>query len=348
MINPARDQLVGLQQLRFIAALLVLIHHVLEELHASPLVMLPKFITTVGACGVDIFFVISGYVMWHSTRGFSPEVTAGDFMRRRIRRIFPIYWSFLCLILLLWSSGLAFRSLEYSLPRFLSSIFLLPGIAREEPMVMGVAWTLVYEMYFYALCSLTLLFPRVRWRPACIAVLMLGVPALAGLAGLQHAQAWYSSPLIIEFGFGLLLGASGLRIPLAWRPALLTLAGLCFLFATRLFGGEYTGGLADTYRWWTWGLPALLVVACSLSGSFCEGRAGAWLSRMGDASYTLYLSHAFVMIALARLLKSGGGEQLTVVILGGSLSVIAACFFAALLYFWLEQPLTRQLHARRR
>lgn len=342
--RAASGRLEGLQQLRFFAALLVLIHHVLEELHASALVHLPYALTTVGACGVDIFFVISGYVMWHSTRGFAEGVSPLGFLRRRIFRIYPIYWFCLALLLAIWASGIGYRSLQLSPALLFSSLSLVPAIDRDSPLILGVAWTLVYEMYFYTVCTLALCLRPARLRPLFIVLLLAGLPMLAGLAGWRDGESWYADPLVLEFCFGLCIGAwhqaAGRR---AWHLPALCSAGLLMVLACLLWPDAKTAGLADTVRWLAWGLPAALIVAVSTSHPFGTGRTGRWLTGMGDASYTLYLTHGFVMIVLARLLKGPLADSLPGVVMAGILAVVASCVLGRLTHLHVERRLTESL-----
>ncbi|MEN3110957.1 acyltransferase family protein [Uliginosibacterium paludis] len=342
--SPSSARLEGLQQLRFFAALLVLIHHVLEELHASPLVQLPYALTTVGACGVDIFFVISGYVMWHSTRGFAEGVSPLGFLRRRFFRIYPIYWFCLGLLLLIWASGIGYRSLQLSPVLLFSSLSLIPGIDRDSSLIVGVAWTLVYEMYFYAVCTMALCLRPVRLRPLFILLLLGGLPVLAGLAGWHSGESWYADPIVLEFCFGLGLGA--LHAPAgrkAWHAPVLIAACFMMVAACLWWPDAKTAGLSDSVRWLAWGVPAALIVAVSTGRPFAGGRTGRWLTGMGDASYTLYLSHGFVMIVLARLLKGALAESMTAVVVAGVLAVIGACVLGRLMHVHVERRLTDYL-----
>lgn len=339
-------RLEGLQQLRFVAALLVLAFHTIEELVVSPLLHLPYPLVTVGAAGVDIFFVISGYVMWHSTRGFAQGVSAADFLKRRVLRIYPVYWFCLGILLLVWASGLAYRSLHISPEQLLSSLSLIPFIDREASLVPGVAWTLVYEMYFYAVCTLALCLPWARLRPLAILLLLLGLPMLAGAVGWHTGESWYAEPLVFEFCFGLCLGAwhdsAGRRI---WHvPAMLLAAGVMVL-ACVLWPSPVTAGLTDEVRWLAWGLPAALLVCVAVSRPLAGGRLGRWMVGMGDASYALYLSHGFVLVVLAKLLKGGLQDSQAGVWIGGAVAVILACILGRLLHLHVEQRLAR-LHAR--
>ncbi|MDQ7988864.1 MAG: acyltransferase [Candidatus Dactylopiibacterium sp.] len=339
-------RLAGLQQLRFVAAFLVLVHHVFEELRAHPQVHLPDTLVALGACGVDIFFVISGYVMWHSTRGFAAGVRATDFLRRRARRIYPIYWACLGLLLLAWASGLAYRSLAVEPMRLLSSITLIPLAGRDAPLILGVAWTLVYEMYFYLVCALVLSLRGAVRGALAVPLLLALLPPLAWLGGWEAGWRWFTSPLVLEFCFGLWLGASRFTPGPHLRRALWVVAAACFVSATLLWRDPATHSLNDATRWLAWGLPATLAVMASLPHPLASGRAGAWMTRLGDASYALYLSHGFVMISLATWLRVAA-PSLPLAVAGGIAAVCASLAVGLVFHHVLERRAGPWLARRR-
>jgi exopolysaccharide production protein ExoZ len=140
-----RVELVGIQILRGIAASLVVLHHTLEESGASTAPPTsPDWLTTFGASGVDIFFVISGFIMLHTSypRG-RPPVQPIDFVVKRVSRIYPFYWFCVFVALALWSVGF-FRKLDPTFWSINRALLLLPA---DKP-VISVSWTLVYEIYF--------------------------------------------------------------------------------------------------------------------------------------------------------------------------------------------------------
>jgi exopolysaccharide production protein ExoZ len=145
----------GIQVLRAIAALMVVLHHSLEEsLAAGAPFKSPDWLTTFGAAGVDIFFVISGFIMFYVS--FPTDQAAASpvsFLVKRITRIYPLYWFCMALTLGLWSIGL-FRSLQLDADVLVRSFFLFPS----EHVINIAVWTLNYEMYFYLVFAATLTF----------------------------------------------------------------------------------------------------------------------------------------------------------------------------------------------
>jgi exopolysaccharide production protein ExoZ len=297
---------IGIQLLRGLAATLVVFHHSLEETHALSSTIAPAWLIRFGACGVDIFFVISGFIIYSVTYGRSAKNPEGApiFLLKRFLRIFPIYWICLAATMALWASGLFYRSLHIDLRIFLSCLLLLP--TKTE--IIGVAWTLVYEMYFYYLFAITLV---LRNAPLSV-FLTTGFIGAAILASRFLPEGSFkellSNPIALEFCYGLVL-SHFIHHPLlrsawlrhAWLPGIL-LMGVGAAFAANVAGS--TAGLAPEIRYLAWGLPALLVTVSFISVPFDKSILTKLLLPVGNASYSIYLTHPMVMIAFAFLIKA--------------------------------------------
>jgi peptidoglycan/LPS O-acetylase OafA/YrhL/glycosyltransferase involved in cell wall biosynthesis len=285
----------GIEALRAIASLCVVAYHSAAIIAAQPGGSPPPLLLQNGAAGVDIFFVISGFVMVLSARSLAGRVDAARrFVRARLRRIVPLYW--LCtgikIAAMLAAPGLARGALTPGI--CIASLLFLPvhdAAGRFKP-VLAVGWTLSFEMMFYALFAASLAARRapVLWVP----------PVLAGIALLPHTGAAASelaNPIILEFAFGTTLAALWLR---GWRlPA--ALAWPVLLVAAALLIG--TPKLALGTRVLSWGLPAAMLVAATVS---LDRRPGAAIPRvwleLGAASYAIYLTHGFVLDGLGLML----------------------------------------------
>ena len=204
--------LVNVQFLRFIAAALVVLYHAdshLRSTGASPGALF-SFAEAVGFAGVDIFFVISGFIMAHTTAGDAGPSDASAFARRRIARIYSGYWPFFLLALGRFGWLAPERLSEASLVR---SAILWPA----NVLLIAVSWTLVFEMVFYLLYSLLILLPT-RQRNHVTVLLLLGFVAWAtyaqfvrgayrpgALETITLAEYYLLSPYTIEFLAGALL-----------------------------------------------------------------------------------------------------------------------------------------------
>ncbi|AOY98941.1 hypothetical protein BKK81_06465 [Cupriavidus sp. USMAHM13] len=338
------DKAMGsIQYLRAIAALMVVLLHLgVQWQRLGYQGAWPGWL----AGGVDVFFVISGFIMWTTTA--ARPTTPTDFYVRRIVRIVPLYWLLTILtVTIMLVAPQAVQSSRYDGWHTVASFLFLPsvnaGTGQIEPVVIP-GWTLNYEMFFYLLFGLTLRW-REGWRLAASA-LALGAPVLwqawTGKAG--GIWLFYTSDIVLEFVLGMALGCAYAHGRLNPGRA----AGWCLLA-----GGSVAlavcGGLGMS-RLLTMGLPA----AAILAGALALERARAvpqwpWLQRLGDASYSLYLLHPMVLSATVQLWRRGGWVNGLGAQLAYSALALAAVIVAALIcYRGLEQPLTRILSRRLR
>lgn len=286
-------KLASIQILRAAAALSVALFHAGQWSHLD---------LAVGAAGVDVFFVISGFVLWSACEA-RPQPPAA-FLLARARRILPLYW-----IATLAVAGAALAAplaLPIVLPEprhLVLSLLLLPHTdpAGGPFPLLPTGWTLTYEAFFYLVMAAALAAPRDRRLQLVSAVLLA-----ASLIGFAYHD-WYTllaNPLLLEFLAGIALArlwARGRfqRLPPALGPGLIA-AGVLILAACQV------SGLRDDFlRPFVWGPPAALIVAGALKLE-ADGRIGAGplarvLAAQGDASYSLYLVQAPVIAAFAWL-----------------------------------------------
>lgn len=128
-----RKEVYGLQYLRGLAAFLVVLHHTIEM---NPM-GLPEWTRFIGEIGVDIFFVLSGFIMVYTAFPAGEALSPLRFIKKRAQRIYPLYWMCFLLIVLIMSLGYLSNN-GIPLESVISSFFLLPS----EERVIFVAWTL--------------------------------------------------------------------------------------------------------------------------------------------------------------------------------------------------------------
>jgi exopolysaccharide production protein ExoZ len=340
------------QALRFAAAAMVLFGHVQHKLPQVPGLDLSQHEALANATffagGVDIFFVLSGFIMVTITaRDFGRAGAPAEFLLRRWARIVPSYWLFTSAMLvsmLLLSDYVQHDRM--SAAHTLASYFFIPALNGYGEMypALILGWTLNFEMFFYIVFAAMLGFRRQRgW------LLIGAVVGAFGLAGLFAAPAapplaFWCNPIVFEFLFGMVLGHvhnTGLR----WPRALGALVGLAG------FGLLYGGATLSTpspfwpARFVFMGLPALAICAAAVltQQAAYTGRLQRLLLLAGDASYALYLSHPFVLSALALLwLRVGAGEPLVFMLV----AVLACIGFAIAFHRCLEKPITLALNKR--
>jgi len=188
-----------IQYLRAFAAMSVVWLHAIEQMPGAG----ATFDLHFGASGVDVFFVISGFIMLATTRG--RDTTAAGFLVRRLLRVAPLYW--LATLAMLAGSLLApaaFHTLRYSAATVVESLLFIPHWSLAFPgnawPVLVPGWTLNYEMFFYVLFALSLALPA-RWRLAGLAAAIGTLAATGYLAGpfANPVAATYTSRLLLEF-----------------------------------------------------------------------------------------------------------------------------------------------------
>jgi len=291
------QELYGIQMLRGMAALSVVIHHALEMSNGSAGRFSPDWLTTCGAFGVDIFFVISGFIMMYTTFGPARPLTSPyPFFRNRALRIYPFYWICLVAMLALWGVGFM-KSLDVTLSTFWRSAILFPGGG-----IINVAWTLSYEMLFYLVFAASLFFRSARVTTySTILVLSLSL-----VGGTVAKNEFLANPIMLEFCFGMLLFYCQpiILAGAAQRRFLVGVAAAIFaMFAPYIVAHSSTAGLEGWNRVIAWGIPALIIVAACLKLDSASGQLGGALIELGDASYSMYLTHVFCMIAYGKILK---------------------------------------------
>ena len=213
--------LLSIQVLRAVAALGVLTHHVCNEkvAHIGSLPA-PLHNLSVGVAGVDLFFVISGFVMVYASESlFGKRGAARVFFLRRLARIVPLYWAVTAAIIiyLLVVHGTAVLMTLHS-PGSLVASFLFIPYPRMDGYLSPVhilGWTLNYEMFFYVFFAVAILLPR---RAAVIAItaLFIALVAIGRIATLPPPIAFWCDPIILEFCFGMVLAVAyreGIRLP---------------------------------------------------------------------------------------------------------------------------------------
>ncbi|MCO5093176.1 acyltransferase [Bosea sp. (in: a-proteobacteria)] len=339
-------KLYSVQYLRACAALLVLFAHAFSYQIGTD----DPIIVAAGRLGVVLFFVISGFIMVYiSGQGPFP---ASTFLKRRAIRIVPLYWLFTSLTALLAALAPSlFQTTAFTWPHYLQSLFFIvheaPGRDSTSPLL-SLGWTLNYEIYFYiafALLAFLSVGSRVR-----VLTLVFGAMWLTGLllAPANPVLQFYLNASPLAFVIGSWIGRRYLDRGFAcgtrdlWLLGLLALGGAALALVddgTPLMSQISFAGQA------LWGAGLLL---CGLG---LEPRLKRWslLEQLGDASYALYLSHIFVIGAVAHLAKRTiGYDQPATVLLVSVVSMVAACIASLAIHRVIEKPILRALSGRRK
>lgn len=337
----------GVQALRGVAACAVVIYHAGRVWAEGSGLAVPHAVSN-GASGVDVFFAISGFVMALSATG-SRRPGPGEFLRRRVLRVVPLYWLMtavavlkLLLVQAVPRLGSAAEHAPVRVWDVVRSLLFIPYInaAGEVLPILQPGWTLSFEMFFYLLFAFALL--AAAGRPLRVLGPMLVV--LAGV-GWFRTDRWpvptvLVSPVLLEFLGGVLLGywaraGIGIGRGAAWVAGLLGTAGAAML------AGVWWGD-PPAVRVLAWGVPALFVVA---AGVLLEDRVRVprWMLRVGDASYSLYLSHMLVVMFCAWVARRVVGPRAGGMAGFCAVAVLVSVGAGLLLYRWVELPMTAGL-----
>lgn len=339
--------------MRALAALLVTVRHAAQEAEHFFGVTIP-FDTAPLSNGVDLFFVISGFIIYHSSgKFFAGDRRIERFLSTRFIRIVPLYFIFTTLMVLVtifFEQGL--RATTFDINQIIHSYLFIPYQRSDGDIkpVLALGWTLNYEMLFYGLFSLFLWLPRKRAALCILTCLVLMTACRPFVEFSTILRAW-TNTLILEFGFGILIGLAYERFgkPLRHNTlvpfAIVTGLGLVALYVCNLTGLP----IADAPRFLTAGVPAAGIVAAAvlLLPNKIEATLPGWLTALGDSSYSLYLCHRFVQRPFQILLiKSGLSPSVAGwVYFGGAIILAVAAGHAV--YVKLERPLLHWLRDRR-
>lgn len=324
----------SIQALRGIAALAVVVCHAATTHHG---IVFPGVTgRNLGEWGVDVFFVISGFIMTLITASHRGEFEDTQrFWIRRIFRIVPMYWlvSAAVLICALGSFGTDYKP---TVDHVIASLLFIPWTDARgvtEP-VLRVGWTLNFEMYFYLMFGLLLLVPlTVLWLTVWVfSALLLG----ALWHPISPLGQMLTSPLLLEFLMGVYIGTAfqkGWRLPYA---VILAPVALTAIVAFDVSGFR-------SIRVIEFGIPAVVLVASavSLEVSKTLSFTRSLPLLLGDWSYSIYLTHVLTLAMFGTVIEATHMDGL----LPGPIMFLAEIAMAvcvgALAYQMFERPLQR-------
>lgn len=337
----------NIQALRGIAVVAVLLFHlfIVEQKYGGAQTLLSE-ILEFGNFGVDLFFVISGFVMVTVTRGkFGSAKQAGLFLYHRASRIYPLYWVYTLMALAVFLIRPEWiNSSQGSQADILASFLLLPSDLL--PLVQ-VGWTLIHEMYFYLVFFLIMLVLPERFFAYGIAAWGVVVTVFYWLA-LSNSPAYrlVFHPLTIEFLAGCLLALlvqQREHLPLrGW--SLVTLAALALIAVIAGHARFHTVTGAIPYDWWRvliYGVPAFIIVTCMIYAERDGVVFPPALVQTGNASYSIYLSHLFTVNVVGRLWALVAVDGIFDNLIGVTAAFVMAIAVGFVSYWLVETPLLK-------
>jgi exopolysaccharide production protein ExoZ len=334
-------ELFSIQYLRGLAALTVLISHTLQW----PLASMSQSLLRSGRLGVEIFFVISGFII--TLVGGDGPFDPLRFARRRAWRIVPLYWSAtLAVTVLALALPALFRTTVPTLTGVLDSLFFIPSEIPKAPLL-GVGWTLDYEIFFYLVfVCLAGLTSEIRTLAVCMG---LGILVTVGqlTSNASDLQYFYTSPSLIGFAAGTVLAQAwrhGLVARLVLLPRwALGLTPLLLTITFFLIPASDEAGRAPISFHLTMSAAALAIVAGALALE-ATGRLSPYrgLYYLGDASYSVYLFHLFAVGAGWAVVHKLAPQQTLPVYLAAALIISALALASGLVaHHLLERPLLK-------
>jgi exopolysaccharide production protein ExoZ len=355
--KPASDgtRLLGIQGLRAVAALLVVwVHSIPGHLGNAPRQARLFYWQDFGSCGVDIFFVISGFIVsLVASRAGQPSQEVGrsparHFLGRRITRIYPLYWILTCVI---YAGGAALHQLT-GIHRiwWLPTLLLFPSFSypANSPLLY-LGWTLVFEVYFYLVLAMFL-----AWTPRFLVrntiLFFCSLVALGVVIGSRRPLlVVWMNPMTLEFVLGCLIGVlfahlskRGLTLP---RIGLaVSVFGGILLVATTLAGPAVLvptlfAGNDCWLRVVRWGVPSTLLVGGVIFWApAMSSKPGRLLVFLGNASYSIYLCTIPALWATRPGWEVFGKPQPGI---GIFIDAMWATSIGVLCYLVLERPLIR-------
>jgi len=355
----AAPRLDFIQALRGIAAVLVMLRHAGDYLYGTPFESFARSVLWPGFDGVDLFFLISGFIMVYTTRNVAPSPQAAlSFCLRRFARIWPPY-AIVTTIFFVVSAQWFGADLQKVLTPLLRSIVFIPVNFQAMapyfgPPTLGVGWTLSFEALFYALFAASLLFGR--WRYFVLfafgAAICFAIPAAtgtltlqAGITGLHSVGIlnFICNPMIVEFFVGALIGLAYLS-GLKFRSAEAAWMALIMATAIAIFGhfSPVWHGNGPTYAGIYY---AIFFAVCAISSKAIKIPTSKATVMLGDISYSLYLTHTVTFFLIHKAFVSMGYlselHTLNYVIFVSLISLVVA----RICYLAIERPSERAILA---
>lgn len=329
---------------RCFAALFVVIFHFREVLPFSHDSFIGHFIIR-GYSGVDIFFVISGFIAYYTIQTSKNEENKAGlrYFLKRIAKIIPLYYFFTLL-----SSG---HTLDSFYQTFKSFLFIPIGLGREGPIYggarVGQGWTLNYEMYFYLVVAVSFLFGKYKWlftygfiiAAILIPVLLLEIPHNYGHKGFSFSIAYVSlmsNPINLEFLLGITVGFLYSKMDKKLNTFWVFFIIIAIVYFFRNFYSQFYGFSRIT----AWGIPAAMLILSVLKLE----RAGkltvpSALVSIGNMSFSIYIVHAGIIGLLTKIAShtfNKGAE-------GYSVSIGLSIFITAIFITFLISRFTYKL-----
>ena len=338
--------------LRGIASILVVLYHMTtnfsETFHQSFLFNIFNF----GGSGVDIFFVLSGFIIAYANKDYvaNPSKTV-TFLKRRFVRIYPIYWIIITGFLLVqFAFPLYYKShFDLGVANFLNTYLLLP----DHIMINGVSWSLTNELFFYLLFTVAILIPVKKYSllllVAYFILLIIFSFTNINISGGKGYGGLIFFPMNIEFLLGVFIVLIIEQISLKWVWPLLLTGSLLFLAGAYIFNHGINiipaGANYVLNRVVLFGIPSFLIILAVVKMELHRTvRVKKVFLYLGDASYSLYLVHLPLVAAFYKVIAKLHISNSWVLGILNAILFCTVCLIGILIYLKIEKPLIKKLN----
>jgi exopolysaccharide production protein ExoZ len=326
--DGGRSEVVSIQQLRGLAAMLVVFEHANA---AADWLFAPFSHLKFGIAGVDIFFVISGFIMYVAAR----RERVGEFLVKRVIRVVPLYW--IATLAMVAMRLPHFGEPDLTLGGIIQSLLFIPY--RTDPSswhvypVLVPGWSLNIEMFFYALFAIGLGFRRPAWFSAIAIVVAVTIGLI--VRPFDAIPFTYTRPIMLEFAIGLALAWAYREGRLSrWLAAALPIGAILILCSDVL-------PVDDSL---TRALGGIGVVVGAVAAEAHGLRLRARLATIvGDASYSIYLFHGLVLMALRKIMPHVPLHGWPQYLLFMAATYVGVVVIGYAIFHFLERPLTDRL-----
>ncbi|WP_431222589.1 acyltransferase family protein [Serratia sp. L9] len=343
--NEIRNNFHGITALRAIAASVVLIVHSSALLSFNHEISKLVILTNIG---VDIFFIISGFIITYAHWNDFGRGAQGvkGFIRKRFVRIYPMYLLFtLITALALFMMPQLFFSLKSSFELLFSSLLFLPSKMAngDVTLLLAVAWTLSYEVAFYAIFSIAMLFNR-RMALVVTSVALIAWSSLSLIQQDNYISNYFFTTLPIEFLVGMIIciifkTSSSIPSIAPLTSGVLVVIAIITLYYLFFIAGFDTSELRSNTRFIYFGIPALIIFISFFNTPYSKkSTIRKVVEVIGSASYVTYLSHFLIIGVIKFIMKViPGTQQLPLAI-----TVIASCIICTVagvfIHIYIEKP----------